>query len=357
MADRDPTGVPDPMAPRRDVGILGASGYGGGELMRYLSVHPGLVLGWATANRDAGKPVAEVFPNLRGFVEHSFITSSEAAERLDEVGIVFLSLPHHESQEVLPGLVDAYPDTIWVDLAGDFRTPDARGYERYYGRAHAAADLLDSFVYGLTEFERKRLRKARLIANPGCFATGILLALTPLAREGLLSGPVCLTGITGSSGSGRQPVPTTHHPERVNNLRAYKPLTHQHLLEVEWFLNTQTDNDFQLQFVPQSAPLPRGILVTVFLPGMDGSVIRQLYDGIYGDEVLVDVVDGSPELRWVLGTPRAVVGVDGASGRGAVVFVAIDNLGKGAAGQAIQNLNCALGWDETAGLRYPGAFV
>ncbi len=339
------------------VGVLGASGYIGAELMRYVALHPRLSLRWATANRDAGRPVGDVFPNLRGFVNQSFLRSEEVDTRFGEVEAVLLALPHHESQEVLPPLVSAYPDTVFIDLAGDFRTPDADGYRRYYGRDHQAPELLERFVYGFTEVQREALAGARLIANPGCFATGMLLLLYPLAQSGLLPVPVCLTGITGSSGSGRQAIETTHHPERAQNVRAYKSLAHQHLLEVEWFINRGSGPDIRLQFVSQSAPIVRGIFTTLFLPGQAAAAVREEYERFYGAEALIDVVEGSPDLRSVQTTPRSVIGVDGAAGRGAVVFSTIDNLGKGAASQAIQNLNCALGLPETEGLVWPGGFV
>ncbi len=339
------------------IGILGASGYIGAELMRYVALHPRLALRWATANRDVGRPVGDVFPNLNGFVNQSFVKSEDLETRYDEVEAVFLALPHHESQEVLPSLVDAYPEKIFIDLAGDFRTPDAEGYRQYHGRDHQAPELLERFVYGFTEVQREELLGARLIANPGCFATGMLLLLYPLAQSGLLSEQVCLTGITGSSGSGRKAITTTHHPERAQNIRAYKSLAHQHLLEVEWFLNRGPGPDIRLQFVPHSAPIVRGIFTTVFLPEQEATTVLEVYEHFYGTESLIDIIKGSPDLRSVQTTPRSVIGVDGGPGKGAVTFSTIDNLGKGAAGQAIQNLNCALGLGATEGLIWPGGFV
>jgi N-acetyl-gamma-glutamyl-phosphate reductase len=350
------------MTPRTEipVGILGASGYIGAEMMRYVVCHPSLGLRWATANRDAGRRVGQVLPNLGPFLDQSFIRPAEAETRMDEVRVVFLALPHGESQDVLPRLEAAHPDIVWIDLAGDFRTPDPEGFRRYYGHEHRAPGLLDRFVYGFTEAGREALRGARLIANPGCFATGMLLALYPLAKAGLLTGPVALTGITGSSGSGREPSRTTHHPERAANIRAYKSLNHQHLLEVEGFLARTTGSAVRLHFVPQSAPIVRGIFTTVFLPDRTPARIRPVFEAAYGGESLIDLVSGSPDLRTVQSTPRSVVGVDGvddADRRGTVVFTAIDNLGKGAAGQAIQNMNCALGLAPTEGLDWPGGFV
>ena len=342
---------------RVGVGILGASGYIGAEMMRYVALHPGLTLRWATANRDAGKEIGAVFPNLRPFIRQRFLNAEEAELRFEEVGAVFLCLPHHESQEVLPRLAKGHPSVTFVDLAGDFRTPDAAGYRKFFGRDHKAPDLLGDFVYGFTEAQRNQLSGARLIANPGCFATGMLLLLNPLARAGVLSEPVCLTGITGSSGSGRQPITTTHHPERAENVRAYKSLVHQHLLEVESFLLRESDCGIPLRFVPQSAPIVRGIFTTLFVPAQSPATVREIYRQFYGEEPLIDLIEGSPDLRSVQSTPRSLIGVGGTPERGTVVFSAIDNLGKGAAGQAIQNLNCALGIRETEGLEWPGGFV
>jgi N-acetyl-gamma-glutamyl-phosphate reductase len=276
---------------------------------------------------------------------------------MDEIRVVFLALPHNESQGVLPGLEAAHPDKVWIDLAGDFRTPDPDGFRRYYGREHGARELLARFVYGFTEAQRAVLSDARLIANPGCFATGMLLALFPLVEAGLVSGPVAVTGITGSSGSGREPSRTTHHPERAQNIRSYKPLVHPHLLEVERFLASRAAKPVEVHFVPQSAPVVRGIFTTVFVPGASRDAVWEVFERVYGREPLIDMVEGSPELRTVQSTPRSVIGIDGTPERGSVVFTAIDNLGKGAAGQAIQNMNCALGLPETTGLDWPGGFV
>jgi len=338
------------------VGVIGGSGYIGAEILRYLSVHPRLTVSWVTANSRVGQPVSGVLPNLSGLVEQQFCSLEDGIARLDEVDAVFVCLPHNRSQEVFPDLLERAPEVVFVDLGGDFRTDDPAGYRRYYKKEHAAPHLLPRFVYGLTEFRRDALREAKTIANPGCFATTLNLALAPLAARGHLRGDVFTTGITGSSGSGNQPIPTTHHPERATNVRAYKPLVHQHVLEVESFLRTLTDEDFRIRFVPQSGPYVRGIFATVFTPGLSQDALLEIYRDAYGDEGLIHVVEGSPELRWVQGTPRSFIGVAG-DGTDGVVFCVTDNLGKGAAGQAVQNLNLALGFPELEGLRVPGGFV
>lgn len=337
-------------------GVIGGSGYIGSELLRYLALHPDVSVRWVTANSKAGEPIGSVLPNLIGFFEERFITNEQAIDRLGEVRAVFVALPHNESQRVIPQLSQAAPDVVFIDMGGDFRTNDPAGYQLYYGVEHVAPEWLARFVYGLTEYRRDALRGARLIANPGCFATAMSLGLAPLAASGCLKGDVFVTGITGSSGSGQKPGQATHHPERCSNIRAYKPLTHQHLLEVGAFLRTLTGEEFRLHFVPQSGPLVRGIFATIFVPGLGLEAVESIYRARYGDEALISLHRGSPDLRWVQGTPRAAIGLDGEGSR-SVVFVATDNLGKGAAGQALQNMNLALGLPETQGLRVPAGFV
>jgi N-acetyl-gamma-glutamyl-phosphate reductase len=345
-----------PATEKAGAGVIGGSGYIGSELLRYLSVHPRVEVRWVTANTRVGQRIDEVLPNLRGFVEGAFVSNDEARERLSEARVVFVCLPHNESQTVIPALAALRPETVFIDMAGDFRTDDPAGYRKFYGSEHGAPEWLPRFVYGFTEYARERLRGARLIANPGCFATTLDLSLAPLAKEGKLEGDVFAVGITGSSGAGNKPVQTTHHPERAANVRAYKPLAHQHVLEVEGFLRTLSRKDFRLHFVSQSGPFVRGIFTTVFAPRLGADELERIYRAAYGEEALVSVIRGTPELRWVQGTPRSVIGVDGEAGRG-VVFCATDNLGKGAAGQAIQNMNLALGFPETEGLLLPGGYV
>ncbi len=338
------------------VGVMGGSGYIGGELLRYLSVHPRADIRWVTAHARRGETIADVLPNLRGLVSGAFCGTEDAESRLGEVRAVFVALPHNRSQEVIPRLSAKHGQVTFIDLAGDFRTDDPEGYRKYYKKEHEAPELISRFVYGFTEYQREALVGTRYIANPGCFATGMLLALAPLAKAGRLSRDMCLTGVTGSSGSGNKPSPGTHHPERATNFRSYKVLVHQHLLEVESFLRTLTKNDFRLQFVPQSGPFVRGIYTTLFTPGIGAEELRRIYEDAYGEEPLIGLVSGSPELRWVQGTPRSFLGIAGDGGNG-VVFSAIDNLGKGAASQAIQNFNGALGLPETEGLLWPGGYV
>lgn len=339
-----------------EVGVLGGSGYIGSELLRYLLVHPSARVRWVTARSRVGEEISGVLPNLHGLIAGRFLSLDEAMDDLAPVEAVFVALPHNSSQEVIPELVRVRPDLRIVDMGGDFRTPDPDGYRAHYGREHAAPELLSRFCYGFTEYQRERLAGVRLVANPGCFATSLVIALCPLARAKILQGEVYATGVTGSSGSGNVPKPTTHHPERGTNFRAYKPLVHQHLLEVETFVGSLGDRPFRLNFVPQSGPFVRGIFTTVFVRGLAADALEELYVDAYGDSRLIRVRHGSPDLRLVQGTPRTEIGIAADGDRG-VVFVALDNLGKGAAGQAIQNFNLLFGLEETTGLLWPGGFV
>lgn len=339
-----------------NVGVIGGSGYIGAELLRYLVTHPALEIRWVSANTQAGKRIDAVLPNLTGFLDLEYVPLEAAEYALSDVAAVMVCLPHNQSQEVIPRLAEKAPEAVFIDLGGDFRSPDASRYRQYYGREHAATAWLGRFVYGLTEFQREKIRKTRCVASPGCFATAIGLALGPLAAAGRLPADVFISATTGSSGAGNKPLQTTHHPERGTNMRAYKPLVHQHLLEVESFLSTLTGERFRLHFVPQSGPFVRGIFATVFTPGIGRRELEEVFRSTYSGEALVSVVSGSPDLRWTQGSPRAVLGIAGEEDRG-VVFSTLDNLGKGGAGQGVQNLNCVLGLEETMGLRIPAGYV
>jgi N-acetyl-gamma-glutamyl-phosphate reductase len=253
-----------------------------------------------------------------------------------------------------------------VDLSGDFRLRDPAAYEKYYGAKHPSPDELGrgSFVYGLPELHREAIRRAKYVASPGCFATTIELALLPLARAGLLSGPVEVVGITGSSGSGVTPSAGTHHPVRANNLKTYKPLEHQHIPEIVQTLHDAGARDLTLRFVPVSAPLSRGIFATCFAH-VDASAsagsVRGTYAQAFEHEPFVRVpAKRLPEVAAVKGTNYAEVGIqpgDVRDGRLTIAcFAATDNLVKGGAGQAIQSMNLMLGLDERTTLEDTGGW-
>jgi N-acetyl-gamma-glutamyl-phosphate reductase len=340
--------------------VMGGSGYGGAELARRLLLHPDVELVRVASIDLVGEPLSAADPALEGRTELVLedLAPAEAARGVD---VVLLGLPHGVSATVVPALA-ALPGLRVVDMSGDFRLRDAAVYARAYGRTHPAPELLDAFTYGLPEVSRAALGRARLVAAPGCFATAITLALLPLAGAGLLEGIVHVQGITGSSGSGAAPSATTHHPVRAGNLRAYKPLEHQHVPEIEQTLLAAGARELALRFVPVSAPLGRGILATAFLELPEAwtqARLDALYRERFAGEPFVRVPRRRlPEVAAVSGSNFAEVGVAAGPARGGLrtvtVLAAIDNLVKGGAGQAIQGMNVMLGLDETASLADPG---
>ena len=340
--------------------VIGGSGYGGAELVRRLLVHPDVELVRVASIDLVGEPLSAADPALEGRTELVFegIPPAEAARGMD---VVLLGLPHGVSATKVPELA-AIEGLRVVDMSGDFRLKDPASYARFYGHAHPCPELLPLFVYGLPEQNRELVRRARLVASPGCFATTIELALLPLARAKLLEGVVHVQGITGSSGSGAAPSAATHHPVRAGNLRAYKPLEHQHVPEIEETLSAAGARDLALRFVPVSAPLGRGILATAFVELPEAWTqdrLEALYRDAYAHEPFVRVPRRRlPEVAAVSGSNFAEVGVvagPARAGRRTVTLLgAADNLVKGGAGQAIQNMNLMLGLGEMASLSDPG---
>jgi len=345
---------------RHRAAVVGGSGYGGAELVRRLLVHPDVELVRVASIDLVGEPLSAADPALEGRTDLVFesLAPAEAARGVD---VVLLGLPHGVSATKVPELA-AIPGLRVVDMSGDFRLRDAAAYARHYGKVHPAPALLSEFTYGLPELRREAIRRARLVAAPGCFATTIELALLPLARAGLLEGVVHVQGITGSSGSGAAPSAATHHPVRAGNLRAYKPLEHQHVPEIEETLLAAGARDLALRFVPVSAPLSRGILATAFVELPDAWTqerLDALYRETYAVEPFVRVPKRRlPEVAAVSNSNFAEVGVvagPSRAGRRTVTLLgATDNLVKGGAGQAIQDMNLMLGLDETASLADPG---
>ena len=328
-----------------DIAILGATGYGGGELLRWLSGHPATASLRGTS-RHGGRPFGDVHPNLRGLVEGSFeeeIPWSEFGG--SNLPVVFSALPHGELAALLPGLERAWAKAglqdrvLLLDLSTDFRGLEHR----------------PRFVYGLPEWNREALPGAKRIACAGCFATALQLALLPL--RGLDIGWMAVSAATGSSGSGASPSAGTHHPLRANDFRAYKVLNHQHLPEVQAGM-AALGIQGRLAFVPQSAPMVRGIFATLQFPlpaGLDQAGLLARAQDAFRDAPLVRLVADSPRVGAVAGGAFADLSVAARDGNG-VVLAAIDNLGKGMASQAVQNMNLALGLPETLGLRIPGRY-
>ncbi|HET6436474.1 MAG TPA: N-acetyl-gamma-glutamyl-phosphate reductase [Anaeromyxobacter sp.] len=340
--------------------VIGGSGYGGAEMIRRLLIHPDVELVRVASVDYVGEPLAAADPALEGLTELLF-EEMAPAEAARDVDVVLLGLPHTVAAQKVPEIA-LLPEVKVVDMSGDFRLKDAAAYAKWYGHVHPCPERLRDFVYGLPELNREAIRRARFVASPGCFATTIELALLPLARTGLLEGVVHVQGITGSSGSGVAPSAGTHHPVRSGNLRTYKPLEHQHVPEILEALTAAGAGGPSLRFVPVSAPLGRGIFATAFLEVPEEWTqerLAALYRDRYQGEPFVRVPRKRlPEVAAVSGSNYAEVGVTvGPSRKGwrtLVAFAATDNLVKGGAGQAIQNLNLMLGLDEKASLADPG---
>jgi LysW-gamma-L-alpha-aminoadipyl-6-phosphate/LysW-L-glutamyl-5-phosphate reductase len=337
--------------------VLGAAGYGGGELLRLLHGHPSVAETRAVSRSHAGQPWHAAHPRLRGFVDGVFLSQAEwtvsgPADRL----VLFSAQPNGAlaaqwadlmQEAEAAGVIDRL--TV-IDLSGDFRLADPALYQSAYGQPHPAPGALRQWVYGLPEHHEADIRQADYIANPGCFATAVQLALKPLLD---VAAPdwVAVTGVTGSSGSGVHPSATTHHPERANDFRAYRMLAHQHEAEIIAGLGRAGSHGTALSFVPHSAPMVRGIFVTV-QARIDDDLARDLpeaYAEAYADQPFVRRVDGSPRIHHVIGSNACDIGVTVRDGQ-VVVMAALDNLIKGMAGQAVQNMNLALGRDVRSGL-------
>src|ERR687894_1283923 len=280
------------MSKKIKIAIFGGSGYGGSELLRILLFHPNAEIVLVTANEHAGKAVSDVHKNLYGLTELRFETAPEDLSSLAALDCVFFALPHGQALELAPRL----PANVKaIDLSGDFRLRDADEFRQFYGREHTAAELQREFVYGLTETNRERIKQARLVSNPGCFATATLLGLAPLVAGNLLSGRVVVDAKTGSSGSGAKAAANTHHPQRANSFYAYKPFTHQHVPEIEQELRRVGDWSSELVFMTHSLPVARGIFASIYAETkteMAADEVRALFADFYNAAFFVRLVGG-----------------------------------------------------------------
>lgn len=336
--------------------VIGAAGYVGGELLRILLQHPEVSELMATSRSQAGKPIADIHPALASLTDARFsgLDAGEAARHRD---VVFLALEHGESARVASEVFDAAPGLV-VDLAADFRVRDLRLYERFYG-PHTAPEFVTRFTYALADVVGHRLAGATALAAPGCFATAAQLALHPLASLGVQGIPA-LFAVTGSSGAGALPKPTAHHPTRAHNLFAYSVLGHRHEAEVLQGWREWTGRpDAVARLMTHSGPFVRGIHLTLHasVPAAAAGQVADQYAAAYRGRPFVRVLSQPPELTHVVGTNEAHLHAAGDATTGEVqVMVVLDNLIKGAGGQAVQAMNLALGIDERAGLRMAGAF-
>ncbi len=337
------------------VGIVGATGYTGRELVRLLGRHRRVQLTCLTSESHAGEAFSEVFPEFAGLCAINLEKFSP--ERLQEkADFLFSALPHGLSRERVPELLKISGRVI--DLSGDFRLTDAALYPVWYGYEHGREALLKESVYGLPELNRQAIAGARLVANPGCYPTSILLALKPLLQEKLVDlGEIIIDAKSGVSGAGRSPKLPFHYPECSENFKAYRVASHQHTPEIEEQAGLLAgDGDIIVNFTPHLVPMVRGILSTIYLKlkkPLPQEDLFSLFKAHYGEETFVRIhlPPRLPETRFVWGTNFCDLSLrlDGRNGR-LILVSAIDNLVKGAAGQAVQNMNIMQGWPEEEGL-------
>ncbi len=338
--------------------VLGGTGYVAGELLRLIAAHPNLELSAAVSESQAGATIQSVFPHLQNsFGDQTYITRAEVGDYLEGKVALFSAAPHGASAAMIAEMLALAEqkdcDMSVVDASADFRFPTNASYEAVYGHPHGAPELLDQFSSALPEHMDEN---AAHVGQPGCFATAMLLGSVPLLASGLTNGEIHAFGITGSTGSGRSPIATTHHPLRHSNLYAYKPLSHRHAPEVAGICELVTGTKPKLSFIPHSGPFARGIHMTLtakLTQDVDANEIRTQLVNFYKGKPFIQVVDGTPRIKDVVGSNYAHIGV-AVEDSTVAVFIAIDNLVKGAAGGCVQWMNRLLGLDETAGLTIPG---
>lgn len=340
------------------VGIVGATGYTGIELLRLLKFHPRVQVTLATTTSQQGEKLSQVHPQFEKI--YDLVLEELDLEKVgEEVDLAFCALPHGQSLEKVPGLLDRGIRVI--DLSADFRLRDPEDYLRWYGYQHPRPGLLGESVYGLPEIYRDRLPGARLVANPGCYPTSVILGLKPLLEEGLVDvSTLVVDSKSGASGAGRSPSQAFHFAQCTENFKAYRVANHQHTPEIEQELSYLYGNkDVVITFTPHLVPMVRGILSTVYArlaEGVEEKDLEAAFQAHYGEEMFIRLREkpALPETRQVYGTNFVDIAfrVDPRTRR-VIVITAIDNLVKGAAGQAIQNMNVLLGWPEDTGLLQP----
>jgi len=337
---------------RIKIGVLGATGYTGAELLRLLVNHPGVEVSWLTSEKFAGKDISEVFPHLRGFLEIE-CSSVQKLKELDKVDLAFSCLPHGTSMHFVKRLLDTGARVI--DLSADFRFPDMGVYEYWFKSTHKYKNCLKEAVYGLPEIYKERIMGARLIANPGCYATSVILGLAPLAAEGLLKGDSVIADIkSGLSGGGRAPSLEHHFPEANESVNIDSVSGHNQKPEIEQELSNLADTSIKVTFIPHTVPLNRGILATIYCRLKKKVSLDKAY-GIYekfyrGKRFIRLLEKGNyPSTKNVRYSNMCDIGASFQDDV-FVSVVALDNLGKGASGQAIQNMNIMFDFPETEGL-------
>jgi len=335
------------------IGIIGGSGYTGVELLRLLSVRDDIELVFISSRAQAGNPVCDLFPSLRGHVDLAF---SDPDDVLDTAcDLIFFATPNGTAMHQAPALLDK--GVRIIDLSADFRLKDVPTWEKWYGQTHACPTLVEDAVYGLPELFREQIASARLVANPGCYPTAVQLGFLPLLEAGVVdSRSLIADAKSGISGAGRGASVPNLLAEAADSFKAYAVHGHRHLPEIEQGLSLMTSSAVNLTFTPHLLPVIRGIHATLYAPLTKEADLQSLFEERYKNEPFVDVLPSGmhPETRSVRGTNMCRLAVHQPQGRGMAVVLAVeDNLVKGAAGQAIQNMNLMLGFPESTGLVFP----
>ncbi len=335
------------------VGIVGGTGYTGVELLRLLAAHPKVDIVTVTSRGEAGLSVAEMYTSLRGYIDVAF--SDPASADLTACDVVFFATPHGVAMSQAPALLAA--KTKVIDLAADFRLQDAAVFEEWYNMPHTCPDILTTAVYGIPELNREQIKDANVIANPGCYPTTVLLGLLPLLESASIdySAPIIADAKSGVSGAGRKAAVSTLFSEASDNLKAYGVSGHRHHPEIDAQLKQLGNTDLQFIFVPHLIPMIRGMLTTLYVKLTDTAKkvdLQALYEQRYAKEGFVDVLPQAmlPETRSVRGSNQLRIALQPQPNGYLTVVVVQDNLVKGAAGQAIQNMNIMAGFEETLGL-------
>lgn len=343
---------------KKKVAVLGASGYTGSELMRFLLVHPKVEVVHLTAEKHAGKRISEVFPHLRGFLDLELKPLRPKSIPKD-IDVIFAALPHGTSAEIIKEIYNR--DVKIIDLGADFRISN-KNYKKWYGQ-HPCPELIRKAVYGITELNREEVKKAKLVANPGCYPTSSILGLAPILKNKIASeSSIIVDSKSGVTGAGRSPSLDYHYSEVNEGLKAYKVGEHRHMPEIEEALSNYSGLKVNVSFTPHLIPMDRGILSTIYVNLKKKITTKQLinlYKKHYKDEQFIRICEEKsyPSTNQVRGSNYCDIGIKvNSSSNTAVIVSVIDNLVKGASGQAVQNMNVMLGFDEDLGLETTPVF-
>ncbi|MDO8552810.1 MAG: N-acetyl-gamma-glutamyl-phosphate reductase [bacterium] len=336
------------------VGVVGATGFTGEELVKILSRHPNVEVTYVSGKEDRSERIQDIFPYLKNSVDLKCDAFS-ADEAIEKTDLVFLSLPHTLSMQSAPLFLQAGKKVI--DISADYRLQDTKVYEKFYKTAHLDAANLKAAVYGLPELNREQIKSAKLIANPGCYPTGSILGIAPGLASGVFDeSSIQIDAKSGVTGAGRKADKALHFSEVNESVKAYRLFEHQHVPEIDQALSGVSKKEVSVVFVPHLIPINRGILSTIYVKlakKMNTEELLAVYKKFYKNEPFVKVYDAGrlPEIKYVVNTNFCDIGLKVNESKNlAVIVTAIDNLQKGAAGQAVQNMNIMCGFEETAGL-------